>query len=80
MSNNISIYVFLQFTVRSNTGVEVWSKTGQTETHSPNEKFSKDESKFCRAIAFSPDGRFLAWANGTKYGNTFEYYIIPRKK
>lgn len=30
----------------------------------PDTSFTPDQSKSCRAIVYSPDGRFLAWANG----------------
>lgn len=53
--------------VRSNCGVEVWQSTGFKQPYVPDEKFTRDESKFCRAIVFSPEGRFFAWGNGTKY-------------
>lgn len=59
-----NFYVFVA--VRSNTGVELWSSAGLKIPYVPNSAFTRDESKLCRAIAFSPDGRFLAWANGTK--------------
>lgn len=53
--------------VRSSVGVELWHATGASNTYTTHEKFARDESKFCRAIEFSSDGRYLAWANGTKY-------------
>lgn len=52
--------------IRSSTGVEVWSKSsGSSAPFVPDSKFSRDESKLCRAIVYSPCGRFLAWANGS---------------
>lgn len=51
--------------LRSSTGVEVWKTTGPTAIYAQDGTFKRDESKMCRAIVFSPDGRFLAWANGT---------------
>ncbi|KAG4076118.1 hypothetical protein HA402_011464 [Bradysia odoriphaga] len=50
--------------IRSSVGVELWN-SGSKVDYAPNPNFPRDESKFCRAIAFSGDGRFLAWANGT---------------
>lgn len=52
--------------VRSSVGVELWHADSANKTYTIHEKFARDESKFCRAIEFSPDGRYLAWANGTK--------------
>ncbi|XP_055302143.1 eukaryotic translation initiation factor 2A [Sitodiplosis mosellana] len=52
--------------IRSSVGVELWHSAGANNTYTTNEKFARDESKFCRAIEFSGDGRYLAWANGTK--------------
>lgn len=52
--------------VRSSVGIELWNSAGLKIPYIPNQKFPRDESKFCRAIVFSPDGNFLAWANGTK--------------
>lgn len=59
---------FKSFAVRSSVGVELWHRvaTGPDTTYAQNENFARDESKFCRAIEFSPDGRYLAWANGSK--------------
>lgn len=50
--------------------MELWHATGANNLYTTNDKFARDESKFCRAIEFSPDGRYLAWANGSKYVNT----------
>lgn len=61
-----NVVCFLSFLVRSSVGVEVWSSAGTAIPYTPCENFARDESKFCRAIAFSPDGRYLAWANGSK--------------
>lgn len=55
------------FLVRSSVGVELWHTAGANNVYTTNDKFARDESKFCRAIEFSPDGRYLAWANGSKY-------------
>lgn len=51
--------------VRSNTGVEL--RTGPPSYRGdflPDPTFPKEESKLCRAIEYSNDGRFLAWTNG----------------
>lgn len=57
--------MFFCFPVRSNTGVELWSNDGLKSPFTPDSKFLKDESKFCRVLVFSPDGEFLAWSNGS---------------
>ncbi|XP_053657809.1 eukaryotic translation initiation factor 2A [Anopheles marshallii] len=53
--------------LRSARGVEVWKLEQQTQqlTFLPDARFTPDQSKSCRAIVYSPDGRFLAWANGS---------------
>uniref|UniRef100_A0A1B0C9L9 Eukaryotic translation initiation factor 2A n=1 Tax=Lutzomyia longipalpis TaxID=7200 RepID=A0A1B0C9L9_LUTLO len=50
--------------IRSSVGVELWKTTKNEFPYVPCEKFPRDESKHCRALQFSPDGRFLAWGNG----------------
>ncbi|XP_055641514.1 eukaryotic translation initiation factor 2A [Toxorhynchites rutilus septentrionalis] len=61
MANGISPTL----TIRSSTGVEVWKSGGFKEPYVPDSTFAREESKLCRAIVYSPNGRFLAWANGT---------------
>lgn len=53
--------------LRSAKGVEVWKTEQQKQqlTFLPDARFTPDQSKSCRAIVYSPDGRFLAWANGS---------------
>lgn len=51
--------------IRSSTGVEVWKSDAFRAPYVPDSGFARDESKLCRAIVYSPNGRFLAWANGT---------------
>nr|XP_040218432.2 eukaryotic translation initiation factor 2A [Anopheles coluzzii] len=53
--------------LRSAKGVEVWKTEQQKQqlTFLPDPRFTPDQSKSCRAIVYSPDGRFLAWANGS---------------
>lgn len=51
--------------IRSATGVEVWKSDGFKTPFVPDPGFARDESKLCRAIVYSPNGRFLAWANGS---------------
>lgn len=51
--------------IRSSTGVEVWKSEGPKAPFVPDAAFGRDESKLCRAIVYSPNGRFLAWANGS---------------
>ncbi|XP_055599394.1 eukaryotic translation initiation factor 2A [Uranotaenia lowii] len=51
--------------IRSSTGVEVWKSSGFKAPFVPETAFTRDESKLCRAIVYSPNGRFLAWANGS---------------
>ncbi|XP_055546327.1 eukaryotic translation initiation factor 2A [Wyeomyia smithii] len=51
--------------IRSSTGVEVWKSNGFKTPFIPDPEFARDESKLCRAIVYSPNGRFLAWANGS---------------
>lgn len=51
--------------IRSSTGVEVWKSDGFKAPFVPDPGFARDESKLCRAIVYSPNGRFLAWANGS---------------
>ncbi|XP_052888864.1 eukaryotic translation initiation factor 2A [Anopheles moucheti] len=53
--------------LRSARGVEVWKPEQQKQqlTFLPDARFTPDQSKSCRAIVYSPDGRFLAWANGS---------------
>lgn len=43
----------------------MWNATS-VKSYIADSNFARDESKNCRAIVFSPDGRYLAWANGTK--------------
>lgn len=50
--------------IRSSIGVEVWKSDGFKAPFVPDPGFARDESKLCRAIVYSPNGRFLAWANG----------------
>lgn len=50
--------------VRSNIGVEL--RTGPPACRGdfiPDSTFPREESKLCRAIEYSNDGRFLAWTN-----------------
>ena len=52
--------------MRSNTGVEL--RTGPPSCRGDfllDPTFPKEESKLCRAITYSNDGRFLAWTNGS---------------
>ena len=50
------------FSVRGSTGINV----GQgPPTYDAVSAFSKDDSKSCRTMFFSPEGRYFAWANGT---------------
>lgn len=51
--------------IRSSTGVEVWKSERPKAPFVPDTAFARDESKLCRAIVYSPNGRFLAWANGS---------------
>uniref|UniRef100_A0A8W7Q4S2 Eukaryotic translation initiation factor 2A n=1 Tax=Anopheles coluzzii TaxID=1518534 RepID=A0A8W7Q4S2_ANOCL len=53
--------------LRSAKGVEVWKTEQQKQqlTFLPDPRFTPDQSKSCRTIVYSPDGRFLAWANGS---------------
>lgn len=51
--------------IRSSTGVEVWKSNGFKAPFIPEQGFARDESKLCRAIVYSPNGRFLAWTNGS---------------
>uniref|UniRef100_A0A182VWT6 Eukaryotic translation initiation factor 2A n=1 Tax=Anopheles minimus TaxID=112268 RepID=A0A182VWT6_9DIPT len=53
--------------LRSAKGVEVWKleQNAQQLTFHPDARFTPDQSKSCRAVVYSPDGRFLAWANGS---------------
>lgn len=51
--------------IRSSTGVEVWKSDRPKAPFVPDTAFARDESKLCRAIVYSPNGRFLAWANGS---------------
>lgn len=54
-------------TVRSSTGCEVWKATsGPQSAYAVDERFKREETKLCRAIAFSPDNRLFAWGNGTE--------------
>ncbi|XP_058450447.1 eukaryotic translation initiation factor 2A [Malaya genurostris] len=57
--------IFPALAIRSSTGVEVWKSDGFKNPFVPEPRFVRDESKLCRAIVYSPNGRFLAWANGT---------------
>ncbi|XP_063703952.1 eukaryotic translation initiation factor 2A-like [Culicoides brevitarsis] len=52
--------------LRSNTGVEVWNASNTDKSYVADPAFARDESKNCRALVFSHDGKYLAWANGTK--------------
>lgn len=65
--NHVPYLFWFYFLVRSSVGVELWHATNTSNVYTPNDKFARDESKFCRAIEFSPDGRYLAWANGSKW-------------
>lgn len=53
--------------LRSAKGVEVWKLEQQQQQLEfiPVSGFTPDQSKSCRAIVYSPNGRFLAWANGS---------------
>lgn len=57
--------IFPALAIRSSTGVEVWKSQASKAPYVPDAGFARDESKLCRAIVYSPNGRFLAWANGT---------------
>lgn len=58
--------VCLFFSVRSSVGIELWSTTALTAPYVVDPKFARDESKYCRAVAFSGDGRYFAWVNGVR--------------
>ncbi|XP_015189376.1 PREDICTED: eukaryotic translation initiation factor 2A [Polistes dominula] len=48
--------------VRGSTGISL----GQgPPSYEPVTTFPKDDSKLCRVMLFSPDGRYFAWTNGT---------------
>ncbi|XP_017891811.1 eukaryotic translation initiation factor 2A [Ceratina calcarata] len=48
--------------VRGSIGISV----GQgPPSYEPVKAFPKDDSKTCKAMAFSPEGRYFAWVNGT---------------
>ncbi|XP_063707650.1 eukaryotic translation initiation factor 2A-like [Culicoides brevitarsis] len=51
--------------LRSGTGIEIWKATSN-KSFVADASFVRDESKNCRAVVFSPNGEYLAWANGTK--------------
>lgn len=61
--NHTYIYIFI---VRSNAAIDLWSSPGFRLPYAPDQRFTRDESKFIRTVVFSPDGRFMAWVNGTK--------------
>lgn len=71
--------------VRSSVGIEIWNSPGFKAPYEPNKQFVKDESKNCRAVAFSPNGQYLAYNNGTtlKIINTSDWNEkcqLPRPK
>ena len=71
--------------LRSSTVVKIWKSTGGPQSsYTQDEKFKREEAKLCRAIVFSPDGRFFAWGNGTQVQiSTIDWKIVaslPRPK
>ncbi|XP_014223236.1 eukaryotic translation initiation factor 2A [Trichogramma pretiosum] len=48
--------------IRGSTGISVSYGPPSYEVVS---SFKKDDSRACKAMAYSPQGKFLAWANGT---------------
>ncbi|XP_031825611.1 eukaryotic translation initiation factor 2A [Nomia melanderi] len=65
--------------VRGSIGVSL----GQgPPSYEPVKSFPKDDSKTCRAMVFSPDGRYFAWVNGatTKIVECSTWQIITEIK
>ncbi|XP_055701589.1 eukaryotic translation initiation factor 2A [Phlebotomus papatasi] len=76
---------FPALAIRSSVGVELWATSKNEFPYVPYEKFPRDDSKHCRALEYSPDGRFLAWGNGAKVQlcRTSDWEVIaslPRPK
>jgi translation initiation factor 2A len=46
--------------VRGSTGINL---AQGPPSYEPVKTFPKDESKTCKAMLFSPDGRYFAWVN-----------------
>lgn len=56
--------------VRSSSGICVWSNNnGNSESgnYSECQDFDKEVNKSCKAMVFSPNGKYFAWTNSTKY-------------
>lgn len=53
--------IIIIFTVRGSTGISISQGPPTYETVSA---FVKDDSKSCKAMTFSPHGRYFAWTNG----------------
>lgn len=76
------IFFFFSVLVRGSIGISL----GQgPPSYEPVKSFPKDDSKTCKAMVFSPDGRYFAWANGVAvkilYCNTWKIIIeIKRPK
>uniref|UniRef100_A0A034WDL0 Eukaryotic translation initiation factor 2A n=1 Tax=Bactrocera dorsalis TaxID=27457 RepID=A0A034WDL0_BACDO len=71
--------------VRSNVGVEVWSCENLSLQYAYKPNLPKEDSKNCRSISFSADGRYFAYSNGTeiKVLKTNDWAIectLPRPK
>ncbi|XP_011192685.1 eukaryotic translation initiation factor 2A [Zeugodacus cucurbitae] len=52
--------------VRSNVGVEVWSCENSSLQYAYKSDLPKEDSKNCRSISFSSDGRYFAYSNGNE--------------
>lgn len=62
---HIFFFAFLfVLSVRSSVAVELWSSAGpkQPFEHKPN--LPREETKSCRSIGFSPNGRYFAYSTG----------------
>ncbi|CAD7003374.1 unnamed protein product [Ceratitis capitata] len=83
--DSCAINVCPAIAVRSSIGVEVWSceSTNLQYEYKPN--LPKEDSRNCRSISFSSDGRSFAYSNGNeiKVINTKDWTIkctLPRPK
>lgn len=55
------INIFHNFLVRGTTGINLAQGPPSYESV---KTFPKDDSKTCRTMLFSPDGRYFVWVNG----------------
>lgn len=61
VQNYFAAILLLYFTVRGSTGISLnYGPPGYDLVTA----FTRDDSKGCKTMLFSPDGRYFAWVNG----------------